>query len=323
MSIDVLTAGLSTSVQDAGRPGWAALGVSSGGAADAYSLQIANLLVGNAAGAAALEISLTGPHLRFNCAARIAITGARIDAECDGQPLPGWHWIDLPAAATLRLGGCRNGARSYLAVRGGVALPPVLGSRATDLRGAFGGFEGRTLRPGDRLPVAPQPVVSGDGLRVGRTWLNPLPDLDFSRTSMLRVLAGHDALIAGTSLHGHTWQVTAQSNRQGIRLQGAQLRPDNPAERISEPVTPGTIQLPPSGQPIILGVDAQTVGGYPRIGHVIRADWPRLAQLLPGDALALQPVDQAQALRAWREQRARLVRMALALETPGARRARA
>lgn len=313
MSIEVLAPGLSTTVQDRGRPGWGALGVGVGGAADAYSLAVANLLVGNPPGTAALEISLAGPQLRFAKGARVALTGAEIEANCGGRPLPGWRGIDLPADAQLSLGGCRRGARAYLAVRGGIAVAEVLGSRSTDLRGGFGGLEGRALRAGDLLPLGATSGSDPEILRIDPRWVNPRPDLDLAAPPVLRFLAGNDALAEPAALTRADWQVATSSNRQGLRLGGPALRAASAAERISEPVLPGTIQLPPDGQPILLGVDAQTVGGYPRIGHLIRADWPRLAQLRPGDRLRLQPVDSAAAQLAWRAQQARLARIAIAL----------
>ncbi len=313
MSIEILSAGFSTTVQDPGRRGFAALGVSLAGAADAYSLRIGNLLVGNDETAAGLEISLLGPTLRFVGATRIAITGASIDAQCEGQALAGWRAIDLPAGAELRLGNCVRGARSYVSVLGGVQTPLVLGSRATDLRGGFGGMEGRALRRGDQLPTAPRINLAVTRLHVHPRWVNPLPDLDLANPTRLRVLPGSDELVRGQSLADHAWTVDPRNNRQGVGLNGPHLAAADTKDRVSEPVMPGTIQLPPDGRPIILGVDAQTVGGYPRIAHVIRADWPRLAQLRAGDVLAFLAVDYSQADAAWRAQRARIERISLAL----------
>jgi len=313
MSIEVLSAGLATTVQDRGRHGFAALGVGVAGAADAYSMHIANLLVGNDEAAATLEISLLGPTLRFVHATRVAITGADIHAQCDGVTLSGWRAIDLPAGSELQLGGCRRGARSYLAVFGGVHTPLVMESRATDLRGGFGGLEGLALRKNDVLPMGPHTDLPVTHLRIHSRWVNPLPDLDLANPAVLRIVPGSDTLTAGPSLIDQAWKVDPRNNRHGVRLMGSRLAAADAGERISEPVMPGTIQLPPDGQPIILGVDAQTVGGYPRIAHVIRADWPRMAQLRSGDPLAFRLVDFQHAEAAWRAQCARLARIALAL----------
>jgi len=313
MSLHVLTAGLASSVQDGGRHGFAALGIGTSGAADGYSYAVGNLLVGNAPDAASLEASLLGPTLECRRAVRIAITGASIEATCDGEVLPGWRVIDLPAGSRLQLGRCLQGTHAYLAINGGIDVSAPLGSRATDLRGGFGGLEGRWLRAGDVLPLGPVCSEPTSRLRIGRRWVNPLPDIELNAPAVLRVLPGSDPLSEPTALFDQAWQVAANSGRQALRLRGRALRLMDSSERWSEPVMPGTLQLPADGQPIVLGVDAQTVGGYPRIGHVIRADWPRLAQLRQGQMLAFRAVDQAQALAAWRGVKSRLARIALAI----------
>ncbi len=318
MSLEVTAGGLLTTVQDAGRFGVAALGVGTCGAADHYSYAIANLLVGNSAASAALEVTLCGPTIRVRRGVCIAITGAQADADIDGTPISPWRRIDVPAGSMLRVGNCRTGVRAYIAIAGGIATTPVMCSRSTDLRGGFGGLDGRALRKGDMLPTGEwsstaNERIACERLAIASRWVNPLPDLDLDRPATLRFVPGSDALRSGHALSQTTWRVDTRSNRQGVRLSGESIAPINSRERISEPVVPGTIQLPPDGQPIILGVDAQTVGGYPRIGHIIRADWPRLAQLAAGEVLALQQVDQAEAAAAARSQRARLARIALAL----------
>lgn len=314
MMLEVLRPGLLTSVQDAGRPHARGLGVGCAGAADAYSLAIANLLVGNPPGAAALEITLSGPRLRLPQATTVAVCGADIDIQAEDQQLPGWRPLRLPARALLALGACRRGARAYLAIAGGIAVPLVLGSRSTDLRGAFGGHLGRALRAGDRLPLAPAPPLRrGDTPEVPGWWIDAEPDLDLAQSVAVRVLPGRDATRPGDALHAREFVVSNASDRQGLRLQGAPLRLAAPAAGISEPVVPGTVQLPPDGQPIVLLADAQTVGGYPRIAHVIQADLPRLAQRCAGQSLRFIPVDHRQAARANAEQRARLARIALAI----------
>ena len=308
MSVQVLAPGLLTTVQDLGRTGWRHLGVGSAGALDAHAHALANLLAGNPPDAASLEITLAGPTLRFAQAARVALCGAEIDARCDGIVLPGARpWV-LPAGATLALGACRRGARAYLAIGGGLDVPAVLGSRSTDLRGGFGGLGGRALREGDVLPlaVAAQDV---DAPRVAPWWIDARPEA--GADGAIRVLAGADATQPGDALFRQAWRVAAASDRQGLRLEGdAPLQLADAGERVSAPVAPGTIQLPPDGRPIVLLADAQTHGGYPRIGHVIRADWPRLAQLRPGEAVRFAPVAPAQAQAAWRRQRHVLARLA-------------
>jgi antagonist of KipI len=312
MSIAVLAPGLSTTLQDRGRSGWRHLGVGGAGALDAHAHALANMLVGNPPDAATLEITLAGPRLRFDRAACIALCGGDIDARCDGKTLSTARPILLPAGATLVLGACRRGVRAYLAVGGGIDGPIVLGSRSTDLRGGFGGIAGRALRAGDVLPLGDAGIVEVDAPRSASWWIDDAPDAPAD--GAIRALPGADATHRTDALFSRAWRVAAASDRQGIRLEGETLQPEDARERISAPVVPGTIQLPPDGQPIVLLADAQTHGGYPRIGHVIRADLPRLAQLRPGDTLRFAPCTPKQAQAAWRAQRHALARLALMIE---------
>ncbi|HTA65263.1 MAG TPA: biotin-dependent carboxyltransferase family protein [Xanthomonadaceae bacterium] len=315
MSLEVLAPGLLTSVQDMGRHAARAFGVGVGGAADGFSCRVANLLVGNPADSAALEITLHGPTLRLHRAATIALCGAMIDAQADGLALPGWRPVALPAGCTLTLGACSRGARAYLAIDGGIDVPAILGSLGTDLRSGFGGFAGRALRTGDRLglgsPLAA--IVATDAPRIVPWWIDAEPDLDLADSIVVRVLPGSDATMPADALHAQEFVVASASNRQGLRLHGAALRLADARERVSEPVVPGTVQLPQDGAPIVLLADAQTIGGYPRIGHVIAADLPRLAQRRASQRLRFVPIDRKRAERANVEQRARLARIALAI----------
>ena len=314
MTMAVLAGGLQTSVQDRGRFGYRHLGVGTAGALDGYSLRVGNLLVGNPENSPALEIALSGPRLRFDQAMRIAITGADIDAQADGMAIPGWRPVELPAGCELRLGACRRGARAYIAFAGGLQVPAILGSASTDLRAGFGGLDGRCLTKGDVLPLGSDTLAGVSEPNIATWWLDPHPDLDFSQPTLIRVLPGRDAAEPATQLCATSYRVSAQSNRQGLRLQGAALTIADSRERLSEPVAPGTIQLPPDGQPIVLLAEAQTMGGYPRIGHVVSADLPRLAQLRPGDNLQFQMIDAAAAQALACAQRQRLTRIALAIE---------
>ena len=315
MSIEIIAPGMLTTVQDAGRIVSRAYGVGTGGAADRHSFEVANLLVDNAADAAVLEITLTGPTIRLQRAATIALCGAAIDAHADGVPLPGWRSIALPAGCTLTCGPCQNGARAYLAFDGGIDVPRLLGSRSTDLRGDFGGHEGRALRAGDVLPLGASVAANAsiDAPHIPSWWIDAGPDLEFAESIVVRALPGSDATMPADALHAQEFVVDAASNRQGLRLRGNALQVADPRERISEPVVPGTVQLPPDGHPIVLLADAQTVGGYPRIGHVIAADLPRLAQRRAGQHLRFVPVDHREAHRINAEHRARLARIALAI----------
>ncbi|WP_133499989.1 biotin-dependent carboxyltransferase family protein [Cognatilysobacter terrigena] len=313
MSIEVLSPGPLTTVQDRGRTGWRHLGVGVAGALDDDAHVLANLLVGNPPDAATLEITLAGPRLRFTQAALVAVCGADIELRCDGAALSTARPIALPAGAVLGIGGCRRGTRAYLAVAGGVDVAPVLGSRSTDLRGGFGGLDGRPLRAGDVIPVGLSDRPEVDAPQVALWWIDDAHDAPVD--GCIRVLSGADATPPVDALFQSPWRVATQSDRQGLRLEGARIVVSDAGERISAPVTPGTVQLPPDGQPIVLLADAQTHGGYPRIGHVIRADLPRLAQLRPGDAVRFAPCAPVEAHTALRARRQALARLALMIET--------
>ena len=313
MSVTVLAGGLQTSVQDCGRFGYRHLGIGTAGALDGYALRVGNLLVGNPENSAALEIALAGPRLRFDRAVQIAITGADIDARADGVAIAGWRPVDLPAGCELSLGACRRGARAYLAFAGGLQVLEILGSASTDLRAGFGGLEGRCLKTGDVLSPGCETSADTSEPTMATWWLDPRPDLDFSQPALVRVLPGRDAVTPATGFYDNPYRVSAHSNRQGLRLQGAALASADSGERLSEPVAPGTIQLPPDGEPIVLLAEAQTIGGYPRIGHVIDADLPRLAQLRPGDDVRFQMIDAAAARALACARRQRLTRIALAI----------
>lgn len=314
MSLQVLAAGSLTSIQAGGRHGYRHLGVATSGALDTHSLRIGNLLVGNAELAAALEITLQGPRLRFEQATCVAITGADIQARIGERAIPGWRPVLVPAGAELHFGACRRGARAYLALAGGIDVAPVLGSASTDLRAGFGGLAGRALVPGDVLNLVAGLKMDSDEVRIAPWWIDPAPDVEVSGTITVSLLPGSDFLAVDHKLFTAQFRINAASNRQGLRLEGPGLTIANPRERISEPVLPGTVQLPPDGQAIVLLADAQTVGGYPRIGHVAKVDWPRLAQLRPGDCLRFQAIDLAAAQAQACRQRQRLARIALAIE---------
>ncbi|MET3381984.1 biotin-dependent carboxyltransferase family protein [Variovorax paradoxus] len=320
--------GVLASVQDLGRHGHRQLGICPGGALDVLALTLANRLVGNADGAAGLELTMGGCELQFEADTRIALTGDDFSASLDGVPLwPCWS-VPVVAGQTLRLAGAnapgvkKVGLRSWLAVAGGIDVPQILGSRSTDLKAGFGGHEGRALRKGDWLPTGTSPLNAAQrerrafGLR-GPDW-GPNEDDD---AIALRVLPGPEfelfTLAAREQLWGERWRITPQSNRMGSRLAGAELKRKRGGDMLSSGVIPGTIQVPPSGQPIILMGDAQTTGGYPRIGVVIRADLWKLAQAPLNGRLRLVQVDQPQALAAWADQQRYLSQVAQGLAAAG------
>ncbi len=291
--IEVLRAGLCDLVMDQGRFGYGALGVPVGGAADPAALAAANRLVGNETDAAGLEITLAGPVLRFPAGGVVALTGARFAASRSSGATVAWNqtWV-LAAGETLALERAAAGCRCWLAVRGGLAVPLVMGSRSTFLPAGFGGFQGRALQAGDVL-------ATGEGRREVRL-LRAHPPVSPAGAS-LRVVAGpqagqfDDAGLA--AFFSGSYRVEAASDRRGLRLRGAAVTHRRP-ELPSQGVLPGAVQVPPDGQPIILGWDGPVTGGYPVIAGVIAADWPRLAQLKPGDALRFETiaVEAAQAL---------------------------
>jgi len=305
-SAQVIAPGLLTTVQDRGRNGWRHLGVAHAGALDGDAARIANRLVGNGADAAVLELTLRGPTLRFDAPVRIALIGASAAARFDGERVPHGRPVELPAG-TLDIGALRGGARAWLAIDGGISIPPVLGSRSTDLRGGFGGLDGRALRAGDVLPLGGGSARHVDGPQAPAWWIDPAHD------THLPIRYCTSAHAAASALARRGWTVSASSNRQGLRLQGDALPPPG-GDGVSEPVAPGTIQLPADGCPIVLLADAQTVGGYAKLGHVIAADLPRLAQCVPGQPLHFAPVDAATAHRLACAARARIARIGVMID---------
>ncbi|GAP64965.1 urea amidolyase related protein [Mizugakiibacter sediminis] len=329
MSVEVLKPGLLTTPQDRGRVGLAHLGIGRAGAMDAPALRLANALAGNPANACALEITLLGPTLRFHADADIALTGAPVEARVDGARVPLWAPLRVRAGATLALGGMRQGCRSYLAVRGGFALAPVLGSRSLDVNAALGPLDGRALRAGDVLAVgmaerdarsanrrscassAPTEAVSPGWSLDSRPWF----DGDAQRP--LRLLPGthgeHLDAASQAALFDAAFRVAADSNRVGYRLEGPRLALTAPLELVSEAGVAGTVQLPPSGQPIVLMAEHPVSGGYPRIGHVAAVDLPRLAQRRPGDAVRFVATTPEEARHRLAERERRLQRLEAAI----------
>ncbi|MDM0045300.1 biotin-dependent carboxyltransferase family protein [Variovorax dokdonensis] len=324
--IEIVKPGPLASVQDLGRHGHRQLGICPGGALDTLSLTVANRLVGNPDGAAGLELTLGNAEIRFHTPTRIALTGEAFGARLGTRDVrAGWS-VPVEAGDVLRLqgqaSGDRPGLRTWLAVAGGIDVEPMLGSRSTDLKAGFGGLEGRALRKGDRLPVGESRLT--DAQRARRAFGVRLPEDAPAEddATVLRVMAGPESaqftLASLKDLHAAPWRITPQSNRMGSRLSGPELkRKRGVGDMLSAGVIPGTVQVPPSGQPIILMGDSQTTGGYPRIAVVIRADLCKLAQAPLGGLLRLQPVDAAAALAAWDAQQRYLSSVATGLALLG------
>jgi antagonist of KipI len=274
---------------------------------DPAALRMANLLVGNLEDAAGLEVTLTGPTLVAEAPALVAVTGANLGAQLNGLAIPAWRAVLLAAGDALSFSGADAGARAYIAIAGGIDVMPVLGSRATDLRAAMGGLAGRALQRGDQVPIG---VVSPSGVRTtarlvgaGRrvAWWGAAPHVPRAalRDPIIRVVRGPEydwfPVDARRVLRDTRWRITDRSNRMGLRLDGGAVRLFEAREMVSSPVTAGTVQVPPGGEPIILMADRQTVGGYPRIAQVAAVDLAVLAQLVPGTSLQMMEITSAEA----------------------------
>jgi KipI family sensor histidine kinase inhibitor len=276
--------GLLTTVQDAGRSGHRRLGVSGAGPLDRPAHVAANRAVGNASGAAALECTVSGPVLEFLAPVRFAVTGANLVALLERADLGAWP-VPLGAGIlarpgnVLRFAGRRAGCRAYVALQGGIDVPAVLGSLATDLQSGFGGLSGRALRAGDELAVA-----RATGFAAFAESAAAAPH---ATCATVRVVLGpqadHFAASTIARFLSDRLRVGATSDRVGCRLEGEPLRHLGPAEILSDGMLPGSIQVPPDGQPIVMLHDGPTTGGYPKIATVLTADLPLLAQLVPGE----------------------------------------
>ena len=300
-------AGLLSTVQDGGRWGLQHLGVPVSGWMDDWSARLANRLAGNPDGAAVVEVTWLGPTLRADGALTIAIAGAVFDVMIDGRrartPLVG----PLPDGATIEFGARQIGTRAYVAVRGGIALAPVLGSRSTDVRSGLGGMKGRRLRAGDRLPVGAGATAESEVRTLApASWVGAAAQLRVLPTSA-DTPAAHERFVR---LCDARYRLASASDRTGYRLIADRPLPDADASLISQPVATGTIQLPPGGSPLLLMADRQTTGGYATVAVVTSADLPLAGQLGPGDACRFVPSDWPEALRALEEREQALDRTA-------------
>ncbi len=293
----VIQSGLLTTLQDGGRPGSAHLGIGVSGAADMPACRLANALVGNRADACVLEMTLQGPVLETDTDAWIALTGAPLPrARLNDAPLPMWQPVHVEAGSRLALGSMPHGCRSYLAIGGGIDVPMWRGSRATDVNAALGPCP-HPLASGDTLPVG----AASQTLKTDDDWsLDPRPWFDVSGIRIVDLLpASHtDQLDASSrdALTRATYTIGNDSNRVGVRLQGPALALSDSLELISEGVTTGTVQLPPGGQPIIMGPEHPVTGGYPRIAQVTAVDLPKLAQCRPSDTVSFRFTDMSRAM---------------------------
>ncbi len=278
-------------VQDAGRFGYRASGVPQAGAMDQSSFALANTYAGNGRGAAALEWAIGGGSLRFEQNTTLGLAGAEIDAAIDDLPVHENQSVGVRAGQTLTIRGITARRFLYVAVRGGLDCPLILGSRSTYLPASFGGIEGRRLRSGDVLPVG---ETSIDSATAGPSKDEEMPDYDADTIRIIPRTDNRDDEMLTRFLE-QTYTVSAASDRMGYRLESAHPLDGSRASITSEPVCPGTIQLTPGGQPIVLMADAPTIGGYQLIGTVASRDLPIVAQSLPGKTLRFKSVSVAEA----------------------------
>jgi antagonist of KipI len=297
--IAILDAGPQTTVQDLGRSGQMRYGIPPSGPIDRFAFVLANRLVGNSDGAAALECTLLGPRFEVQAPGAIAVTGADMPLTVNGQAAPGWTVIPVADGDVVKLGPARNGVRTYVAVAGGLAVPLVLGSRSTYLRGGLGGVEGRALRKGDALAVFPPgPAAPRRSVEPGaiptytaeptfRIVLGPQADR-FTETGIRALLEG-------------PYEMLPQSDRMGARLRGPRVEHARGHDIISDGIALGSIQVPGDGQPIVLLADRQSTGGYTKVATVCSCDVGRLGQVRPGQSLRFEAVSVAEAHRLLRE----------------------
>ena len=302
MALLVIRPGMLTTIQDLGRWGRQESGVPVAGPMDAYSHRLANRLLGNPHDAAALEITLIGPELEASEETICVVAGAEFETTVNGTAIDSAKPFAVPAGARLRFGTRRAGARATLAVRGGIAVPPVLGSRSTSVVSRMGPLGGRPLAAGDVLPIGP--AGSAELLSVGLPLTLP------EGGARLRTIQGpHDAMFSAEALltlFSSRFTVTPQSNRMGYRLDGPVLPHSAGADILSDGTPIGSLQVPASGKPILLMADRQTTGGYPKIGTVIAADLPLAGQLAPGDWIEFVECSRAEAVTALKQQEAAL-----------------
>jgi len=317
----VRRAGFLTSVQDLGRTGFREFGVSRSGALDSFALRVANLLVGNDEGAAGLEITLGGLQVSFDDERIVAWCGGEFDVHIGSTALPAGHAAFLRTGEGLKFGRPQIGCRCWLAVSGGIDVSLVLGSRSTDLRANFGGFDGRTLRDGDVIPLgrrpgSPTPATGISSWTAPHDWASPA-----KRGPILRFVRGIDSSrfndVAIQRFTSETFTVSPDSDRMGVRFDSPELQREDNIDLTSEAVAPGTVQVPPSGKPILLLGDCQTIGGYPKIAHVITVDLGIAAQLRAGDHVRFSEVSLADAhwLLLERERELERFRIGLSLQS--------
>ncbi|EPK5790118.1 biotin-dependent carboxyltransferase family protein [Pseudomonas aeruginosa] len=297
--IEIISTGALNSVQDLGRTGHLSIGVARSGAMDRSALLIGNTLLGNERSAAGVEIALFPFKAKFHITVKFVVTGANSSLELDKVPQP-TNWVcEAAAGQTLVINLPEKGARCYLCVEGGIDTPGLLGSRSTDLKSGLGGFEGRGLYRGDRLPVGNVESLAHSNFGLAQKTYLPESEIEIRVLPAAEYEEFEDSTLK--SFFDGLWTVSQEANRMGIRLSGNFIKPKRPMEMLSHGILPGTIQVPPSGLPIIQLSDANTCGGYPKIANVIEADLCRLGQARVGAKLKFVLIDYEEAVKAQRE----------------------
>ncbi|WP_326975523.1 biotin-dependent carboxyltransferase family protein [Caproicibacter sp. BJN0012] len=304
MGFEVLKPGLLTTVQDFGRTGYQKLGISPSGALDRRAMTLANLLVCNPAAEALLELTFTGPELRFTADNFIAVTGGDLSPALNGKPIARYAAHPVKAGDILSFGQAKSGCRAYLAFAGGLGLPAVMGSKSTNLKCGFGGYQGRKLLAGDTIGFAsPKKELPFFPLRT-------LESPTFGGEVSLRVILGpqEDAFTEGgiRTFFGESYEVTPRFDRMGCALEGPTVECREKADIISDGIPDGAVQIPSSGKPIIMLADHQTTGGYTKIGTVASVDLPLLAQCKPGDSVRFERISVADAQKLLRKEAKKL-----------------
>ncbi len=308
--LEVLKPGLLTTVQDLGRHGYQQFGLSPSGAMDEYALQVANILVGNDRAEAALEMTIMGTSFKMHEDLVVAFTGGDLQPHIDNVPAFMWKSCHVKAGQQISFRQPIDGARLYMSVAGGFALPEVMGSKSTALRIGIGGLDGRELQKGDVLKVN----GGKDHVR-GKRKLIPSATPHYEKNTTVRVIVGpqEDAFTEESldTFFSEVYKVTHQSDRMGYGLEGAKLKHKIGADILSDAIAPGSIQVPGDGKPIILMADRQTTGGYTKIANIISVDLPRVAQVPPGGTVSFERVSVEKAQELARKQEKFLTQLAV------------
>ncbi|WP_243290935.1 biotin-dependent carboxyltransferase family protein [Bacillus sp. FJAT-47783] len=312
MGILVIRSGLLTTIQDLGRFGFQKDGVIVSGVMDSFAHRVANILVGNAETEATIEMTMIGPILKFEEDAQIAICGGEFEVNLDGEEVSFWRPIYVQKGSTLTINQCQKGCRAYLAVAGGYQIPNVMNSQSTYLLAKVGGLNGRAIQKGDTIPLRETSKKSSHQKNFGVS--HTLRNYFGGSERDIRVIRGDDfndfTEQSQNQFFHQSYEITTQSNRMGYRLDGYPLIRKVQKEMVSSAVTFGTIQVPSEGKPIILMVDRQTTGGYPKIAQVAAVDLPTLAQMRPGERITFQEISfkEAQQLFVAREKEIQLLK---------------